>query len=91
MYFLFLFFRSQLSDVFNRLAVILSKMGVLPFTPRIPVSVTQQLQREHPFVNQLNCDVLCFMIEKALYCPQLPCLLSQKSSNVYSVGEQVTV
>ena len=42
-------------------------MGVLPFTPHTPVSVTQQLQREHRFANQLNCDALCFMTEKALY------------------------
>ena len=55
------------SDLSTRLALIPSKTGALPFAHHIPLSVTQQLPREHPFASQLNSGPLYFMTEKVLY------------------------
>ena len=53
-------------DLFYFIASIPSKMGALPFAPLTPVSVTQQLPREHPHASQLNSGPLCFMTEKLM-------------------------
>ena len=58
-----LVFGLSLTSFFLPLALIPFGMGVLPFAPHIPVSVTQAPPREHPFASQLNSGPLCFMTE----------------------------
>jgi hypothetical protein len=57
------FFESE--PLLSPIALSLLRMGVLPFSFRIPVSVTPPPLREHPIVNQLNSGPLCFMTEKS--------------------------